>query len=341
MKTHILPSAFKTICCLSLSLIAGMTLQAQAQGGIDPIEQTRQMARGINVIGYDPLWQDFGKAHFKEYHFKKIKEAGFQTLRVNLQAFGHMNGDNQLDPAWLKTLDWVVQNALTNKLTVILDEHDFNAMGKNADAGKPKLLAFWSQISERYKNAPDSVIFEILNEPNGKLDDQSWNALFKEALAIIRKNNPTRNVIIGPSSWNSIHNLSKLELPSADRHIIVTVHYYLPMNFTHQGAPWVESTSKLSGITWGTDEERQRMEKDFAGVQKWARENNRPIFLGEFGAYDKADMTSRARYIGHAARTAESLGWAWAYWQFDGDFILYDMKKDDWVQPIRDALIPR
>lgn len=341
MKTRVLPLTFKSICCLCLFIIAGMTLQAQGQGGTDPFEQTREMARGVNVIGYDPLWHNFEKARFKGQHFKKIKEAGFQTLRVNLQAFGHMNAENQLDPVWLKTLDWVVQNALTNKLNVILDEHDYNLMGKDAEAGKPKLMAFWSQIAERYKNAPDSVLFEILNEPNGKLDDLSWNALFKEALAIIRKSNPTRNVIIGPASWNSIHNLSKLELPSADHHIIVTVHYYLPMNFTHQGAPWVKSTSKLSGITWGSDTEKQRMEKDFAGVQKWSKENKRPIFLGEFGAYDKADMASRTQYIGHAARTAESLGWAWAYWQFDGDFILYDMGKDDWVHPILDALIPR
>jgi endoglucanase len=121
-----------------------------------------------------------------------------------------MKADNQLDPAWLKTLDWVVASARTNNLTVILDEHDFNAMGKDPDAGRPRLLAFWSQIAERYKDAPDSVLFEILNEPNGKMNDASWNALLKEALAIIRKTNPTRNVVIGPASWNSIHNLSML-----------------------------------------------------------------------------------------------------------------------------------
>jgi endoglucanase len=130
-------------------------------------------------------------------------------------------------------------------------------------------------------------------------------------------------------------------LPQEDRHIIVTVHYYLPMEFTHQGARWVESTAKLSGVTWGTDADKHRMEEDFAGVQKWSRENNRPILLGEFGAYDKGDMDSRVRYTAHAARTAESLGWAWAYWQFDGDFIVFDMKKNDWVAPIRDALIPK
>ena len=61
---------------------------------------------------------------------------------------------------------------------------------------------------------------------------------------------------------------------------------------------------------------------------------------GEFGAYDKGPMDSRVRYTAAVARTAEKLGWSWAYWQFDSDFILYDIDNDHWVQPIRDALIP-
>jgi endoglucanase len=40
------------------------------------------------------------------------------------------------------------------------------------------------------------------------------------------------------------------------------------------------------------------------------------------------------------ARTAESFGWAWTYWQFDSDFIVWNMEKNSWVAPIHDALIP-
>ncbi|HWU14322.1 MAG TPA: glycoside hydrolase family 5 protein, partial [Caulobacter sp.] len=61
----------------------------------------------------------------------------------------------------------------------------------------------------------------------------------------------------------------------------------------------------------------------------------------EFGAYDKGDMASRAAYTAAAAREAEARGWAWAYWQFDSDFVAYDIKKDAWVTPIHEALVPR
>jgi endoglucanase len=124
-----------------------------------------------------------------------------------------------------------------------------------------------------------------------------------------------------------------------DRHLIVTVHYYKPMSFTHQGASWTGEKDK-SGVTWGTDAERKAVQDEFAKVAAWAREHNRPIFLGEFGAYDKGPADSRVRYTDHVARTAEAAGWSWAYWQFDSDFILWDMKRDAWVEPILHALVP-
>jgi len=307
---------------------------------IGPFDQVETMRRGVNIVGYDPLWNNFAKARFHERHFQQIQEAGFQTVRVNLQAFGHMDAKNRLDPAWLKTLDWVVKNALANDLTVILDEHDYEFCAQHADTCRTKLLAFWQQVAEVYQLAPPSVVFEILNEPNGELTDARWNALLKEALAVIRKTNPVRNVIIGPPFWNGIHALDKLDLPEDDRHLIVTVHYYLPMEFTHQGASWSKQTAHLSGVTWGSDAEKQRVVDDFAGVQQWSKAHNRPILLGEFGAYDKGPMESRVLYTSWLARTAESLGWAWTYWQFDSDFIVWDMAKDAWVEPIRKALIP-
>ena len=64
------------------------------------------------------------------------------------------------------------------------------------------------------------------------------------------------------------------------------------------------------------------------------------MFLGEFGAYEKGDMPSRVRWTDFVTRQAEKLGWSWAYWQFDSDFIVYDIDNERWVEPIRDALIP-
>lgn len=93
------------------------------------------------------------------------------------------------------------------------------------------------------------------------------------------------------------------------------------------------------GITWtGTKEEKDKVGTKLKVAADWSAANKRPIFLGEFGSYDKGDMESRARYNAYFSRTAERLGFSWAYWQFDSDFIVYNIDKEKWVMPILNAL---
>jgi endoglucanase len=200
---------------------------------------------------------------------------------------------------------------------------------------------FWKQVAPRYRSAPPSVMFELLNEPHAKLDADHWNALLVDMLAIVRSTNPTRTIVIGPTQWNSLDKLDTLKLPEGDRNILVTFHYYEPFQFTHQGASWTDMV-KVHGIGWGSDAERARLAGDFAKVASWAKANRRPVLLGEFGAYDKSGtpMELRTAYTAAVAREAEKSGFPWAYWQFDSDFIVYDVKTDQWVKPIRDALVP-
>lgn len=309
---------------------------------VDPYTQNRKLGRGVNIIGYDPIWRSMDRARFKTGYFRMIKDAGFSTIRINLHPFRHMDRDNnyKLSDSWWKVLDWAVENALKSDLMVILDMHEFGSMGREPEKNKDRFLAFWRQVSERLKDAPANVLFEILNEPSRKLTSQMWNDYYRQALAIIRKTNPVRTVIIGPAHYNSIGGLNTLKLPEDDRNIILTVHYYSPMDFTHQGAPWAGRKDKI-GVEWkGTEEEKAAIERDFAKAQAWAKKHNRPILLGEFGVYDKAPMESRLRYLKFVTRTMEKFGFSWAYWQFDSDFILYDVRNEKWVEPVRDALIP-
>lgn len=329
----------KNLLVVMVTLLASGVL-SPAQG-VDAFEQNRRLGRGVNIIGYDPIWRGLEYARFQEKHFRLLKEAGFQSVRINLHAYRLMDKADRwtLRPGFFQTMDWAVAKATAQGLQVILDYHEFQRMGENPETNKESFLAFWRQVSAHCQKAPDSVCFEILNEPNKKLTPALWNQYLREALAIIRETNPTRTVIVGPSFWNSVDHLKELELPANDRHLIVTVHYYKPMQFTHQGASWAGHKDK-SGVAWGTDAEKKAVQDDFAKVSAWAKEQNRPILLGEFGAYDKAPMESRVRYTDFVCRTAEAAGWSWSYWQFDSDFILWDMKADKWVEPILHALIP-
>jgi endoglucanase len=327
---------------LLTAIVVLMVPNRRSQAGTaDAFEQNRKLGRGVNILGYDPIWRARAQGRFQARHFLRLKEAGFNSVRINLQPYRGMDPTNgyALSESWFELLDWAVREAQAQDLRVILDLHEFIPMGSDPVTNKVKFLAFWRQLSAHYQGAPESVLFEVLNEPSGKLTPALWNDYLAEALAIIREKHPTRAVIVGPGYWNSIDHLDELELPAADHNLIVTVHYYTPMDFTHQGAAWANRKDKL-GIEWlGTEAELGVLRRDFDKASGWAKEHNRPLFLGEFGAYDKAPMESRVRYLTSVVRAAEQRGWSWAYWQFDSDFILYDIGRDKWIEPIRRALI--
>ena len=335
-----LPGA-RALLLTAILMLAAPVGHAQS-ATTDAFEQNRKLGRGVNILGYDPIWRSREQGRFQAKHFRLLKDAGFSSVRINLHPFRRMNPANgyALSESWFEVLDWAVRQAQAQDLRVILDLHEFTSLGNDPVTNKVRFLAFWRQLSAHCQGAPESVLFEVLNEPCRKLTPELWNEYLAEALAIIREMNPTRTVIVGPAFWNSIDHLAELELPAADRHLIVTIHYYKPMDFTHQGAAWADRKDKL-GVDWlGTEKELRAIKDDFDKAAAWAKEHNRPLFLGEFGAYDKAPMESRVRYVSSVARAAEQRGWSWAYWQFDSDFILYDIGRDAWVEPILRALIP-
>ncbi|MEO8416212.1 MAG: glycoside hydrolase family 5 protein [Ginsengibacter sp.] len=324
-------------------VVAGFAASAQATAGKGfAFEQNAKLGRGVNIIGYDPIWKDSSKARMKSKHFKLIKEAGFSNVRIVVSPFKFSMNDSTyvINPSFFETLDWAIKESLKNNLMAIVDFHEHNSMGKDPLGTKPKFLAMWKQIAEHCKDYPNDVLFEIANEPNMK--PELWNEIYSEAYKIIRQSNPDRTLLVGPVYGNQIKYLRDLLLPENDRNIIVPIHYYSPIQFTHQGAPWSAKNKDLSGIEWtASPSETQAVQHDFDMAQEWAKALNRPLTLGEFGAYEKADMPSRLRWTNYIARQAETRGWSWSYWQFDSDFIVYDMAKDEWKFDILDALIPK
>ncbi|MBP4140098.1 glycoside hydrolase family 5 protein [Flavobacterium geliluteum] len=310
------------------------------KGNYFAFEQNARLGRGVNIIGYDPIWNDNSKARMKDKHFKLIKEAGFNNVRLVMSPFRFSMNDSTftINPKFFKTLDYVIKESLKNQLMVIVDFHEHNAIEKDPLGTKSKILSMWKQIAEHCKGYSDDVLFEICNEPNMK--PETWNEIHKEVYAILRKSNPDRTLIIGTINGNQIKHLKDLDLPEQDRNIIVAINYYSPIQFTHQGAPWSKKNKDLSGIEWTQSKEEQDAVKlDFDMAQDWSKLHNRPLTLGEFGAYEKADIASRVRWTNYIARQAELRKWSWSYWQFDSDFILYDIDKDKWKTPILNALI--
>ena len=137
--------------------------------------------------------------------------------------------------------------------------------------------------------------------------------------------------------------LESFELPEDDRNIIVEVHYYSPHRFTHQGASWSKGSDEWIGMTWrGTPEEKQAVMDDFQIAIDWAEKHNRPLYLGEFGVYEKADMESRAAWLQFVVETAEKNNFSWGIWNLMGtSFGIYDPSQKSWIEPLKNAILPK
>ncbi len=300
--------------------------------------------RGVNIGNAleAPNEGEWGVTIQEEY-FQFIKNAGFNSIRLPVCWSAHALNEKPytIDPNLFKRVDWAVNNCLSRNLLMALNVHHYRELSANPAGHQERFLALWKQIAERYKDYPDTLVFELLNEPEGNLKAAEWNAMLKEALNVVRQSNPTRMVVIGPVNYNDIRLLNTLELPKDDRNIIVTAHYYLPFQFTHQGASWVKDSNSSLGMKWkGTDQEKRAIVKDFNVAVVWGKTNNRPIYIGEFGAYSKADMDSRARWTKFVADTAIERGFSFAYWEFCAGFGLYDPNANSFRKPLLDALIP-
>jgi endoglucanase len=309
----------------------------------DAFAATQSLGRGINLGDAleAPREGQWGVVIAKQY-FELIKKAGFNSVRIpiNWDVHARKTAPYTIDWRFFNRVDQVIGWALKQNLVVILDFHNYPGLMKDPQGQKERYLALWQQISGYYKNSPSTVLFELLNEPNDKMDTNQWNKISSEALTLVRQANPNRNVIIGGAGSNAYDQLKNLALPSKDRHIILTFHYYNPFEFTHQGADWV-GMDKFLGQTWdATTAEKAAITGQFFQVATWSLIQNRPVLVGEFGAYSKADIDSRVRWTSYVAREAEKHGFAWTYWEFCSKFGVYDRTTKSWREPLLKALIP-
>ncbi len=338
----------RKICWLILPLfMSGFQLYAMKTRHpktTDIFTANRYLAKTINIAFTFDAPKEGGWGHtLQASDFTVIKEAGFTAVRLCIQWVARVDTAPPftINPQFLARIDWAIQEAQKNKLAIILDNHIDDQFKKAPAVYRDRFLSLWKQLSAHYRHQPQQVMFEVMAEPHGGLD-AVWNDYFKDALAIIRETNPTRPVIVGPPFYNSVTKLNDLQLPQDD-YLIVTIHYYAPMQFTMQGEDWfpVGKPREWIGTKWqGSEPERNAITHTMDVIADWAKKNHRPVFIGEFGAGDHADTASKALYFGCIRQQAELHGFSWAVFNFAVAFSLYDQRAKTWHQDLLQALIP-
>jgi len=287
----------------------------------------------------------------KKTDLELIASKGFQNVRIPIRWDGKGVGSATwdrvsridtfpVDERFFARVDSAIAWARQNRLLVLINDHHHDSLFKNFAHERPRFISIWKQIANRYKDLPtDSVAFEILNEPNTQVTVDAWNSLLDTTLKTIRATNPSRPVVIGTANWGGLSGLSGLKLPTNDSNLILTIHYYEPFSFTHQGADWVDPIPPV-GTEWkGTYYEKLAVRQAMDAIADYAKPRDLPVFIGEFGAYSTADSASRGRWASHCARLFESYGFSWAWWEFKAGFGVYNEASGTWNQTLMGALL--
>ena len=306
--------------------------------------------------------------------FIAVKQAGFDHVRLPVRFSAHADTTPpyQIQPAFLARVDWAIDQALASDLTIVVDLHHYVELMDAPQEQRARFVGLWRQIAEHERSRPQSVAFELCNEPNGKMTASDWNSILAEALGVVRASNPTRTVVLEGVAWASAQNLrDTLQVPPNDPYIVGSFHMYQPILFTHQGADFMPPEYETRGVVFPGPPPHPLEPGPNAAAKRWVREwfkrynelpaernpsgpftiadqldmakdfadrTHLPVYMGEFGVIDHADPASRQAWIRMTRKEAERRAFGWAYWDDGGAFEMYDRKRGAWNQELKAAL---
>ncbi|MGA2244385.1 MAG: glycoside hydrolase family 5 protein [Verrucomicrobiota bacterium] len=333
----------------------------------------RWFRHGVNLGDYleTPPGGKWGVAVSAD-EFSAMKREGFDHVRVPI-GWHHYAGpgpDFTLQPEIFARVDFVVTNALQNKLAVMINIHHFDELDQDPTNAAPEFLAIWRQVAGHYRTFPKQLAFELDNEPHNHATTAVMNSLYPQAIAEIRQTNPHRTIVAEPGGWGSIAELKNLVLPPDDN-VVVSVHCYDPFFFTHQGANWTGGATPVTGIIFpgpppqplvpasalklsghlrewidqyntlpadGNPSSPRAFTGELKYVHQWSEYYHRPIHLGEFGAYTRADEQSRVNFYRTFRAAAEREQIGWCIWDWSAGFRYWDRASHRPMPGLHEAL---
>ncbi|MGI5186908.1 cellulase family glycosylhydrolase [Promicromonospora sp. CA-289599] len=285
----------------------------------------------------------------------RVRAAGFKTIRIPVSYLNTIGSapNYTINSAWLNRIQQVVDYAYNRGMYVVINMHGDgykNVPGSwlicdssNQTAIKAKYQKAWQQIATRFQNYDQRLILESMNENfDGQFGNptqpcysniNSYNQIFVDTVRQAGGNNSSRWLLV--PGWNTnidyttgnygfvipTDNHRSSSIPSNERRIMISVHYYAPWDFAGeengnitQWGPNATNSSRTS--TWGQEDylDSQLKKTYDAFVTR-----GYPVVVGEYGSIDKSSHdSSNNRYRQDFARmlvaTAKKYGASTIYW---------------------------
>lgn len=196
-----------------------------------------KLNKGVNQDASMIYNGTFEKVVHEREHMRAIKEAGFESVRIFIPYRADIGQFEQR-----------IQDALDYDLAIVVCMWGkYSEWQKNIEQGEQEIASKWEEMAEAWKDYPNDLVFEILNEPKGlkfadnDADHTKAMRLYNAAIPAIRAIDPDRPILVGSPGYNDSNKLDPyvtlehlnytLEDGSGffdDLNMGVSIHFYEP-----------------------------------------------------------------------------------------------------------------
>jgi len=329
---------------LLLAAPAAATQAPPVPADLDAWSAAKAMGIGVNIgntLENTSTWETgWGNPPITKEFVQSLKAHGFGVVRVPV-AWDTYAHDGKIDPDKLKHVgevaDWITEAGMFAVINIHwdhgwIDSDDQKRFPKTYRTFSPeaeqKFKSYWTQIATYFANRDQRLIFESLNEESNfgdPPDKKAYatlghvNQLFIDTVRATGGNNAKRLLIIAGYTTNIDKTTSAgfvLPTDSAPHKLLISVHYYTPWPFV--GMEHDESWGKMQP-TWGDPHDRAELKEQMDKMEAWSKKKDMPAFIGEFGATNKKDPHSRARWMLAVALSAEARDMVPVLWDIGQD----------------------
>ena len=263
-----------------------------------------------SISSYEKAW---GSPLVTKEMIEGYAKAGFKTLRIPVAWSNLMSSDGKytIKGELLDRVYEITKWAVESGMYVIVNEHwdggwwaDFPT---KKDECMKKYKSIWNQVSAKFKDFDNHVIFESLNEAGGW--DSVWDKYAgtkgkKESYDLLNEINQTFTDLVRSTGGNNSTRLLLIagyqtgigptcdplfKMPSDTANMCaVSVHYYSPSTFAilEEDASWGKVQKK-----WGTPRDISALAQDMLTMKKNFVDKGIPVIIGEYGCPTKNKET--------------------------------------------------
>lgn len=337
--TRIVSVAAAALCLTSGLNFVPLQIDIDAADTLTAFEITEEMQLGWNIgnsldsynaelsnigLSAETCW---GNPKTTQEMINAVKAKGFNTIRVPVTWFQHVDENYTIDAEWLARVKEVVDYCYNNDMYVILNLHheepyqNRSTLGADYEEITKYVTTLWGQLAETFKDYDQRLIFETMNEPRATGTDHEWwgptqaeidtiNKINADALKVIRDTkspySDTRLVMMpGYCASSDMSMMSKVVIPDDD-YVAASVHAYSPYSFAMD--------AKVTDHSSFTEANKTELINIMDGIRKTFSDKDIPVVLGEFSSSNFDNTDARVEWAETYIATTKAYGIPCVLW---------------------------